>query len=335
MSDAVLRAVRDGLRERDAFAGVSVERITLGDAAVLVELSGPDGGSEDERGGQAADPADADGSGPVRAGLAHRPRGPDPDLAGVDVEALAAWALGEGAAAGGDDAAAVARAVGVAALNALSAPSLDWREGDPMALLSPDVERVATVGLFRPAFRKFDDVEVRVVERDPVDPAAVSTPPGVTVSTFGPDEAATAMADAEVVFVTGSALAYGGLDDSLAAAPPAATVVVIGASASTLPDPLFEAGADVVAGAVVDDPDAVRAAVRDGACGTDLHDAGVRKGYVAAADAAPAGVDLGGDLDRDTLDRDGSGRSEPRSTRTDGATRDDSTGSDATETSKP
>ncbi|MXR41044.1 hypothetical protein GRX01_06785 [Halobaculum sp. WSA2] len=322
MSDAVLRAVRDGLRERDAFAGVSVERITLGDAAVLVELSGPDERTADRTDGD-GEGADADGSGPVRAGLAHRPPGPDPDLDGVDVEALAAWALGEGAAGGGDDAAAVARAVGVATLNALSVPHVDWRAGDPMALLSPDVERVATVGLFRPAFRKFDDVEVRVVERDPVDPAAVSTPPGVTVSTFGPDEAATAMADTDVVFVTGSTLAYGGLDDSLAAAPPAATVVVIGASASTVPGPLFEAGADVVAGAAVDDVDAVRAAVRDGACGTDLHDAGVMKGYVAAA--APTGIDLDGERDTDG----------PGSTRADSATRDDSTGSDATETSKP
>jgi len=67
-------------------------------------------------------------------------------------------------------------------------------------------------------------------------------------------------------------------------------VVVVGATASALPDPLFAAGADVVAGAAVDDPDAVRAAVRAGACGTDLHDAGLRKGVVAAADAA--GVDL-------------------------------------------
>jgi len=320
MSDAVLRAVRDGLRERDAFAGVSLERITLGDAAVLVELSGPDG--------RAADGTDADRateSGPDLTALAHRPRGPDPNIEGVDVETLAEWALGEGPTAGGDDAAAVARSVGVATLNALSVPFVDWRAGDPMALLSPDVERVATVGLFRPAFRKFDDVEVRVVERDPVDPAAVSTPPGVTVSTFGPDEAATAMADAEVVFVTGSTLTYGGLADSLAAAPPAATVVVIGASASTLPGPLFEAGADVVAGAVVDDPDGVRAAVRDGACGTDLHDAGVRKGYVAATDATPRGIDLDGDPDTD----------EPGSTRADGATSDDSTERDATETSNP
>jgi hypothetical protein len=41
-------------------------------------------------------------------------------------------------------------------------------------------------------------------------------------------------------------------------------------------------GVDVVAGAAVDDAARARDAVRAGACGTDLHDAGVRKVYVAA-----------------------------------------------------
>ncbi|RQH03567.1 hypothetical protein EA472_02770 [Natrarchaeobius oligotrophus] len=157
-----------------------------------------------------------------------------------------------------------------------------------MALLDPSVGTIATVGLFRPAFRKFDDVDVRVVERVPVDD--LETPEGVRASTFEPSAAGRAMDGAEVVFLTGSAFVYGGVRRYLEAAPASATVVVVGATASFLPGPLFEAGVDVVAGATVDDPPGVRRAIRDGACGTDLHDAGVRKVYVAAD--RPSGLQL-------------------------------------------
>jgi len=122
-------------------------------------------------------------------------------------------------------------------------------------------------------------VEVRVVERDPV--GDVSTPPGVDVRTYRPAETAAAMAGADVVFVTGSTLVYGGTERCLAAAPEDAAVVLVGATASCVPEPLFAAGADAVAGASVDDPARVRDAVASGACGTDLHDRGVRKVYAA------------------------------------------------------
>jgi len=260
MTDRLLSAVDDALRERGALAGHRLDRVTVGRAAVLVELEGT--GDADDR----------------LAGLAHRPRGADPTALGETVDALLAPVrkreADDGAAAARDR---VERAVAVATLNACSAPYVEWRTGDPMALLADDVETVVTVGLFRPAFRKFDDVAVRVVEREPV--GEVAAPDGVTVRTFGPDETRTAMADADVAFVTGSTLVYGGTERYLAAAPDAATVVLVGATASLLPAPLFDAGVDVVAGARVDDPARVRAAVADGDCGTDLHDRGVGKVY--------------------------------------------------------
>lgn len=259
-TDLVTRAadlVADDARD------ASVDRVTVGDAVVLVELAG-------ERG--------------ARAGLAHRPPGEpptdDPDL-GALLDAVTAPAE--------SDPDRVRRALGLATLNALSAPHVDWRTGDPMALLDPGVDAIATVGLFRPAFRKFTDVEVRVIERRST--GDVAAPSGVRVRTYTPAETATAMAGAEVVFVTGSAFVYGGVADYLAAAPDAATVVVIGATASFVPDPLFEAGVDVVAGAAVEDPERTRAAVRAGACGTDLHEAGVRKGFVATDRAAGLSLD--------------------------------------------
>jgi len=281
----LLAAVRDRLRPHATDA--SVERITVGDAAVLVEL----------RAGTT-----------TMAGLAHLPTGGQPDIDTKDrtVDALLAGVtaeIGDGDAAGGDSATALSeRALGIAAMNALSVPLIDWRPGDPMALLSEDVEQITTVGLFTPAFRKFEDVEVRVIEREQID--EVPEPAGVRVRTFTPGEADEAMADAEVVFVTGSAFIYGGVEAYLDAAPDSATVVVIGATASFLPDPLFAAGVDVVAGATVTDVAGVRAALRRGACGTDLHDAGLTKVYVARD--TPTGIRLGEDASPrgpDTSDR--------------------------------
>ena len=248
--------------------GATVDRITVGDAAVLVELVD-------------------DAAGHV-AGLAHRPPGAMPATDGVDVARLSSWASGA-------DADPVHRALGFATLNALSAPLVEWRTGDPMALLDPSVDRVTTVGFFRPALRKFADVTVRVIEREPVDD--VSAPAGVRVETFTPDATAAAMAGAEVIFLTGSAFVYGGAERYLDAAPPSATLVVVGATASFLPDPLFEAGADAVAGAVIDDAERARTAVRAGACGTDLHDAGVRKGYVTADRAGGVRFDTTDEVD--------------------------------------
>jgi hypothetical protein len=158
-----------------------------------------------------------------------------------------------------------------------------------MATLAPAVETVATVGLFRPAFRWFDDVTVRVVERDPDAVDAASLPDGVPTTLFAPDEAAAAFAGCDACFVTGSTLVYGGVDDYLTAAADAGVplVAVVGASASVLPGPLFDRGVDVVAGARVDDAAGVRRRVAAGDCGTDLHDAGLRKVYCASGARRP------------------------------------------------
>ncbi|WP_226005773.1 Rossmann-like domain-containing protein [Natrinema salinisoli] len=286
MIEPILPAVVDRLRSMSALDGACSERVTIGTAAVMVEASvGP---ADEDAAGAGTTPEDR-----RSAGLAHRPsgdaeiRGPLEEPAdGVDLDTLLEWATrprsdssGEATGGSGDGEAkpSVETALGVAAVNALSAPFVDWEPGDPMALLDPDVDVIATVGLFRPAFRKFADVDVRVIERRDV--GTISAPESVRVTTFPPTEASAAMADADVIFVTGSAFVYGGLEAYLEVAPASATVVLIGATASVLPEPAFDAGVDVVAGASVTDRDRVREAVEAGACGTDLHDIGVRKVY--------------------------------------------------------
>jgi hypothetical protein len=264
----LLARVRHRLADRAA--GATDPRVTLGERVLAVEVTLAESGR--------------------RMGLAHRPAG-DPAAAlgptgGATVRRLTAAT---------DAPAPIDRAVGVATLNALSVPDVDWRAGDPMADLPDDATVIATVGLFRPAFRKFSDVTVRVVERDPPTAATVETPPGVAVETFAPGDCERAFAGADVCFLTGSTLLYGGIDRYLTALSAAgvAPVVLVGATASHLPAPAFEAGVDVVAGARVGrgerDRDRVRDRIRAGDCGTDLHDAGVQKVY-----ATPSGDRDGG-----------------------------------------
>lgn len=247
---AVLRGVRDALADRTAAVGEPL--VTVGEGTVLVEVTHPEHGR--------------------LAGLAHRPPG-EPGEFPTAVEDLVALATDAGAY--------LDRAVGVATLNALSAPDVDWQVGDPIAALSADVDTIATVGLFGPAFRKFDAIEVRVVERDP--PESVDAHDGVTVDLFRPGECERAFAGADVCFITGSTLIYDGLGGYLSVLSElgVAPVVLVGATASHLPGPAFEAGVDAVAGARVTDSERAREHVAADDCATDLHEVGVEKVYAA------------------------------------------------------
>jgi hypothetical protein len=254
MTSDVVHEVRAALSARAADA--TDPRVTVGDRAILVSCRHPEDG--------------------ILAGVAHRPAGvwteSEPSVEGLAREATEAGA------------GSVARAVGLATLNALSTPDIDWLVGDPMAALDSSVETVATVGLFRPAFKKFGDVSVRVVERDVgrIDPE--SLPQKVPTTLFSPDQAAAAFDGADVCFITGSTLVYGGIDAYLTAASAADVplVVVVGATVSMRPDPLFARGVDLVGGARVLAVETVRDRIAAGDCGTDLHDAGLQKVYCAA-----------------------------------------------------
>lgn len=267
MSDRILRAARETLADRDGVSRWNLGRVTVGDRAILVELA-----------------ARSDSQSRV-AGIAHRPRATASDVAADAVSNLlepidASGPSEDDGRPDAGDRLPLAAAVGT--LNALSAPFLAWPSGDPMALLSPSVRRITTVGLFEPALRKFEDCEVRVIEREP---RTVDPPEGVSVRMFSPERAERAMDGAEIVFITGSTLLYGGLERYLDLAPTEATVVIVGATVSFIPDPLFDSGVDVVAGASVSDPTRARNAIVDGACGTDLHTNGVEKRYTTAGGA--------------------------------------------------
>ena len=264
-----------------AVDGTTVQRVTVGEKTIMVELAGVDSDVDSERDG-------------TTAGLAHRPPGDAVSTDGRGIETLVDWATD-----GPEDAGSPLRtAIGLAAINALSAPHIDWQTGDPMALLDRSVGTIATVGLFKPALRKFSNVDVRVIERTEMDVDDIPTPEGVRLTGFRPAEAEAAMAAADVVFITGSTLVYGGLEQYLDAVPAGATTVLIGATASLLPAAAFAAGVDIVAGAVVTDRQRVRAAVRAAACGTELHTAGVEKVFVAADPSQDGSHGIADSIDR-------------------------------------
>ena len=284
-------AVRATVAERSPLAGATVVQVTVGDRLVLVEVEAGDvDGSDDADGVEIVHDAS---EGRRAAGVAHRPPGAlGVDPAGEPALDVAGWAVDPSAldSSAGDE--VLARAVGVATLNALSAPLMNWRSGDPFEALA-GASTIATVGLFGPAFRKFGAVDVRVIERRDVDPPG--TPTGVTTSLYDPDEAEAAIDGADVVFVTGSTLLYGGTENYLAAAGEAGVpdVVLVGATASFVPGPAFDAGATMLAGARVTDAGAIRGRIAAGECATDLHDEGLGKVYVRSTDAGGSGLEFG------------------------------------------
>jgi uncharacterized protein (DUF4213/DUF364 family) len=261
----LLSAVGHELVERGA-TGRIVD-VAAGNELLYVEIETPEGTRE--------------------AGVVYLPDGEIPDATGRDAMKVAMKATEPSADRG-------LRAVGIGALNALSRPYVDWRAGDPMNALAESVEVVAMVGLFGPVLDRFGTREIRVIERCPDE---VSLPEGLpddaNVSLHGPDEADHVLADAEVLYLTGSALVFGGIERSLEAAGPEQTVVLIGATASFLPDPAFETGVTVVAGADVRDRERVREGVVATAREFQLHGNGLEKVYTTPESVDPDHVRLG------------------------------------------
>jgi hypothetical protein len=205
-----------------------------------------------------------------RAGVAMLPEGPIPEVAGESALAVARRGV--------ESADPRERALGVAALNAVDAPEAVRPGLDPFRSLDPASERVAMVGLFAPVLYHLDAGQVDVFERDPESMALPEDlPTDIEVAMHPPESAAAVVPESSVLFVTGSTLVYGGLGEYLAAARPDQTVVVVGASASFTPAPLFEAGVDLVGGASVADLARLRTEIAAGRSEAQLHDVGLEK----------------------------------------------------------
>lgn len=160
------------------------------------------------------------------------------------------------------DGSAISRAVGIATLNALSATC--WSLHPPAAyaieqgvdaldiLDLSDDQHVVVVGALAPFLKvlKRRGRPYRVLELDPSTLRPEELPFYVPA-----DRAGVEVPRADVLVVTGTSLINDTLEDLLALARPDATVVVVGPTASMLPEAFFRRGVDVLGGVLVSDPD--------------------------------------------------------------------------------
>lgn len=150
---------------------------------------------------------------------------------------------------------ALRRAVGVAALNALSAIALDRREVPGARVLSgvdaleaaavKPTDAVAMVGAFVPFIKA---LKGKVASLTVIDKHAEALKADEKRLWCPPEVAAKILSRADVVIITGSTLVEGGTDNVLAAARGARRIVMAGPTASPWPPTFFARGVDVLGG---------------------------------------------------------------------------------------
>lgn len=176
------------------------------------------------------------------------------------------------------------RAVGIAALNALSDTYWSTRDSGRYSILTAvdpiddltlaDDAHVVVVGALVPYLRtlKRRGRPFCVLEQDP--------------TTLKPDElpfyqpaerAPDVVPTADVLITTGTTLINGTLDGLLALARADADITVVGPTASMLPDPLFRRGVGSMGGVRVTDPDALLDTLAEGGSGYHFFDKTAQK----------------------------------------------------------
>lgn len=184
--------------------------------------------------------------GPHGIGLAQRPEGEAPDIAGLSLRALAALARSwDGAAA----------AAGVAALNAhYNRFDLDGDGANGLDLLDCDPAGLVVIGAFPGIADRLPGA--RVVERQPQS------------GQFPAEAAQWLLPGAEGALITASALVNHTLPGLLRAAAEIPAVLV--GPGTPLTPRLFDYGLTALAGLVCTDPDGMARAVAEGGCAKEL-----------------------------------------------------------------
>lgn len=156
------------------------------------------------------------------------------------------------------------RVIGVATINAMSQIVLK-QEQNQYSVLEGNMldhvdirlgESVAMVGNIKPLVPAIRNrtTKLRVFER------GGSLEDGVLPDTATEE----VIPEADIVFITGSAIANGTIGRLLELAAKARSVIVVGPSASMIPDPLFKRGVDLIGGVIVTDPDKAMQVVAEG-----------------------------------------------------------------------
>jgi uncharacterized protein (DUF4213/DUF364 family) len=170
------------------------------------------------------------------------------------------------------------RVVGIAVVNALGAAALSRRQtetdksrsyvqllGDPLDYLQPSGDDfVVVVGALVPYLRflKARGKPFCVLEQDPATLKADEIPFYAAA-----DRACEKIPQADVLIATGTTLINGTLENLLALAKPTADIILVGPTATMLPDAFFQRGVRIVGGIRVSDPDALLDALAEGGSG--------------------------------------------------------------------
>jgi uncharacterized protein (DUF4213/DUF364 family) len=156
------------------------------------------------------------------------------------------------------------RVIGVATINALSQIVLKQQherysvlEGNTLdhVDIRPG-ESVAMVGNIKPLVLGIRNKtpNLRILERGRL------LDEGILPDTAGEE----LIPEADIVFITGSAIANGTIERLLQLSENARTVVLVGPTASMVPSPLFKRGVDLIGGVIVTEPDRAIQIVAEG-----------------------------------------------------------------------
>ncbi len=176
------------------------------------------------------------------------------------------------------------KTMGIAILNALSA--LCWKERPPVAysiktgvdamdeVTIPDGGYVIVVGALIPALKALKQ------RREPFGILELDS------STLKPDEikylipqarATEKVPQADMLIVTGTTLINDTLEGLLSMGKPGASVIVMGPTASMLPEAFFKRGVDLLGGVIVTEPDRVLDVIAEGGSGYHFFEKGAKR----------------------------------------------------------
>lgn len=188
------------------------------------------------------------------------------------------------------------RTIRLVVMNALAAGLL--REPDRYQVIEgPDVldlldlnrvRRIAMVGAIGPFIQRLKDspgLELKVIEKK-------SDMLGQDTKRFCVpiEQTQKVLAECDLAVITGAAVANGTIDSLLDWKSPKASAVVVGPTASFVPDALFSRGVAVVSGVMVSDPDQAVDMVSEGALAYHLFHQCVKKVSVVNTDLANNGL---------------------------------------------
>jgi len=176
------------------------------------------------------------------------------------------------------------RTLGIAVLNALSMscwgkhPPVDYKVSTRVdaidAVVFPEDGYVAVVGALVPAIRRLKQrgKPFGILELD------ASTLKANEMEYFVPlDRMPEVVPQADMLIITGTTLINDTLEDLLSRKKPKAPVVLVGPTASMLPEAFFRRGVVAVGGVMVNDPDRVLDVIAEGGSGYHFFEKGAER----------------------------------------------------------